>query len=218
MAHELEPHNATIVLAGAFDPTRYQPHWFAEHKLIRSSEAGEAVVEIIHPAAVIFRAKWFDAKVEEQKFQIGTEQEAMYDLLRDLAAGTFRHVASEGLQGIGLNRVFFFTPTSADSAHQLGDRLVPKEHWHGVVSDPGTLGVVIESRRDNDYKGNIQVKVQLANRESYRIMIDINDHYDLVGDDEKARPRIIRDILLEEWDNSMRRSLAIAEKIVSWGE
>ena len=182
----LQPHNSSIVLVGSFRPPTFQPRWFADHKLIRASEAGLAQIDVIHPSLVAFTTKWFNIRVEEQRFQIMTEQEPMYELMRDLGAGTLSRLDDSSPRALGLNWVFTYEPSSVEAAHDLGHRLVRKDDWNELLENPGTLAVTIESQRRDDFAGYLQTRVQLINRAPFSILIEINDHYDLTVDDENS--------------------------------
>lgn len=218
MALEPEIQGMTIVVRGKLNPAQFQPHWFADHKLFRRDEAGSARIQIIHPAAVTFSIAWLDVNVDDDRFQIGTGQQAYFDELRDVSISSLDRIDNIEPRMLGLNRTFHYGLPSEKEWHQIGHRLVQKQDWETVMENPGTLSVYLQGTRGDDYDGYIRIKAELSTRVVNGVFIDINDHYELTQDvkNDSSRRKAL-DILGRNWDASMRRSHTIAEKIISWG-
>ncbi len=219
MAPQPKIQGTMIVLRGRFKPAMFQPSWFADEKLIRREEAAAAGIRLIHPAAAIFTASWLEVSVDEERFQLSTDQDAFYEPLRDLFIGVLNVVEDIQPKSLGLNHLFHYELPSERAWNRLGHRLVPMKDWEGVLQNPGTLAVHLQGVRPDRYSGHILVKVERSNKLEHGHYIEINDHYDLPSDPiEKIQRRQVQDLIARNWDVSVHRGLEIAEKVVGWGQ
>lgn len=101
---EAEIEGMTIVLLGSFNPTIFQPAWFASEGLIARDLSDAAEVGIVHRQIVAFTAGWFDISVTDDRFSVTSLTAPSYDLLRDLVLGTFRLLRYTPLRAMGLNK------------------------------------------------------------------------------------------------------------------
>ena len=58
----------TIVLIGDFNPTIFQPAWFAAQGFITDEEARTAAIGIIHPDVTAFELSWLKLQVDRERF------------------------------------------------------------------------------------------------------------------------------------------------------
>jgi hypothetical protein len=209
-----------IVLRGNFSPAIFHPAWLAAQGLIRSQEADEAEVEIVHSEVTQFRVDWLQMTVTTDRFQAGTTQEPYYEPLRDLVIGIFGIIEQTPLRVLGINWNFHYRTKSEDAWNTVGDRLVPKQDWQEVLSGrPGMRTLVVEGERPDNLEGYIRVRVEPSAKAAFGIYVEVNDHYALFSASKSpASAREAITIISEQWDLSTQRGLQIAEKIASLGE
>jgi hypothetical protein len=219
MRPQLEIQGVNIVLRGNFNCAVFHPSWFVSQDLLRRQEAEAAKIELIHPQAAIFNIDWLELRVTENRFQVSTIQESYYEILRDLVVGVFRLLNHTPLSVMGINRNFHYGLESKESWHAVGDLLAPKQEWVDVLDKPGMRSLLIEGARPDDMDGYIRVKVEPSIRVRFGIIIEVNDHYQLPSPSQPPTgAEEIVDILSKRWNESMQRSLDIAQKIAGLGE
>lgn len=203
-----------IVLVGSFNPTIFQPAWFAAENLIREEEEQAAKIELIHRQVAIFSLDWLHLQVTDEQFIATTSQSSFYEPLRDLVLGTFRLLRHTPIRMMGLNRDCHFRMPSEEAWHAFGHRLTPKEPWAGILKEPGMRSLTMEGLRPDNLKGYIRVRVEPSVRVHLGVFININDHYE-VEDAAIVRgcDKII-DILDREWQNSLARSAEIVSLLL----
>ena len=208
-----------IVVLGQFNPAIFHPVWFAAQDLIRSQEAENAEIQLIHPDAAIFQIDWARIHIVRERFQAGTPQEPYFEPLRDLVSGVFSLLGHTPTRALGINWEFHYRLTSEKIWHQVGHQLAPKDVWKDLLNAPGTRSLVIEGERSDGRSGYIRAKVEPSSKIEYGVNIEVNDHYDLEGDSKSAsRTDRLIEILSENWNESMRRAHEIAEKIAGLGD
>jgi hypothetical protein len=219
MYPQLKIQEVSIVLRGAFNPAIFHPSWLAAQDLIRSQEAEEAEIGIVHPQVAQFESGWLRMNVTTDRFQVDTSQEPFYEPLRDLVIGICQIMVHTPLRVVGINRDFHYGLASEDTWHAVGHRLVPKQDWEEVLSSPGMRTLTVEGQRPDGLQGYIRVRVEPSTRVLSGVYTQVNDHYVLPSANESpASAREVIAIISEQWTQSMERGLQIAEKIVSLGE
>ncbi|NOX62148.1 MAG: hypothetical protein GXP42_09425 [Chloroflexi bacterium] len=220
MKPQLAREMVSIVLRGPFSPVLFHPSWFAAHNLIREQEAESAEVEIIHPSIAEFRAEWLEVQVVADRFQVATQQESFYEVLRDMVAGVLGILSPFNLRAMGINRQFQYQLESERAWHALGDALAPKDAWRNVLDTPGMAGLVMQGKRTDSLDGYIQVRVEPSREIAYGVFMEVNDHYQLSEHSKNGRSasNLAITCLLEQWQTSMERSLHIVERIINLGD
>ena len=120
MRPQLEIQAVNIVLRGQFNPAIFHPTWFAAQNLIRPQEAESADVKIIHANLAVFDIEWLQVSITQDRFMVATSQEAYYEVLRDLAVGTFTLLNHTPLQVMGINQEFHYALESEQAWHTVG--------------------------------------------------------------------------------------------------
>lgn len=141
---------ASIVLAGSFNPTIFQPQWFARQNLLPQAEADAAKILVLVPQICDFETERFRVQVTTERFAAFSKPDANPVPLRDLVLGTFFILEHTPVTAIGLNRHMHFELGTVEQWHALGDRLVPKEPWRDILKTgrPGMRTLVIEGMMD----------------------------------------------------------------------
>ena len=181
--------DVAIVLLGSFNPRIFRPDWFAKSGLVSQDEANAADIELIHSEITIFRMDWLSVRVEQQRFQVIT-QEAPFVRLSDLVIRTFKEFLSHTPIGkIGINRGVHFGVGGDEARDRIGTMLAPKEPWGdwgptikgGEGEKRGGLRDLIMEQRDLEdrYKGYIRAKVEPSVKIKAGIFMQINDHFEV---------------------------------------
>src|ERR1700730_664887 len=188
--HQMETEGFSIVALGSFNPTIFQPKWFAAHNLIREEEADAAKIEIIHRDVAIFKTGWVSLQVTQGNITILSQDPTKPLPLRDLAMGTFTLLEHTPLTAFGFNRFGHCKAASEESWHALGHHYAPKESWGAVLKNPGLLKLEMDGKREN-CDDRIQVRIESSPAVIMGIMINVNQHHDLTKNskgDETTMP------------------------------
>jgi hypothetical protein len=202
---EAEIEGVSIVLLGSFNPTIFQPAWFAGEQLIARDLADAAEVGIVHRQMVSFTAGWFEIGVTEDRFSVTSLTAPSDDLLRDLVLGTFRLLRYTPIRAMGLNKDVHYRVESEEVWHAIGHKLAPPSNWDPVLKQPGLRSLLIEGARDDDSKGYIHIKVEPSARVHPGLYVGVNDHYEITDPAPAEGASRILKILGEQWSNAQSR-------------
>jgi len=207
-----------VVLLGAFNPTIFQPRWFASQGLLSQGEADSAEIQIIHPQVCQFNTEGFYLQVTPDRFLLGSKPDAVSEPVRDLASGTFFILEHTPLTALGINRQMHFKLRSETEWHRLGDKLTPKEPWKGLLpSRPGMETIQISSIVPDQPSGTmVNVIVQPSKHVTHGAYFEVNNQYRF-SSAENARQECL-DILKKDWTEKQAYALTIARSIISWSE
>jgi len=112
---------ASIILLGSFNPSIFQPMWFAAHNLISKQEGESAGTRVVHAQVSSFSVgDWLELQVTEERFAASTLQEPSFEPLCDLVLGTFQLLRHTPIQKMGLNREFHFRMSSEKEWNKVG--------------------------------------------------------------------------------------------------
>lgn len=213
MAHaEAEIEGKAIVLLGSFNPQIFQPAWFAAEGLISRELAENANIGIIHPQLVAFSGEWLEVNVSDDRFQVASLTAPSFDLLRDLALGTFRLLRHTPIRAMGLNSDIHYKLDSEESWHGIGHKLAPPDNWDKVLNRPGMRSLTIEALRDDDTPGYIRVQVEPSARLHPGLYVGVNDHFELTDHAPGEGATRIMKLLEGEWGKAQDR----ASRLQGW--
>lgn len=203
----------SLVLVGAFNPRIFQPAWFVRNELLPEGVESTANVEIINNDLCAFETDWFRLEVLSDRLVLRSLATPAMESLRDLLFGTFRVLRHTPVHRVGLNTHAHYRLPSEETWHQFGHRLAPKEElWSPVLNSPGTLTLVIQGTRPDDYDGHVRVKVEPSAQVTYGIFIETNDEYRRLDADSATW---VEDVLTKQWDASRSRAEQIRSHIVA---
>jgi hypothetical protein len=213
--HYPEIKGKLIVLIGDFNPSIFNPVWFANEGLIRSQEAVKAEVQISHPDVSSFSLEWLRFNVTRTQLVIETMQEQYEEVIRDLALGTFRLLRHTPIKKMGINTLSHFKLQTEEQWHEIGHRFAPKEIWKKIFKNPGLKTIRIEdSPREDGYKGYIHVNVEPSTKVHPGLFFKINDHYEVLDGTVQSGSNEIMDILDKNWMNSCKKADQIIATIM----
>lgn len=202
----------SIVLVGNFNPSIITPHWLASKNAIRKSEADNAKVKIIHPEISDFKISFADIIVSQDKFIINCNNEADFDITRDLVANIFNYLDETPVSGIGLNHYIHFGLDSLKQYNKFGDWLSPHHIWEDYMHKPKLLELkLIEPFKDGTPVKNL-VSISTSNLiKHFGVRYQLNYHIEL----DRIKQQSLTQVLLENWKKSIHKSDNIFNSLIS---
>jgi hypothetical protein len=212
-----ENKNVSVVLAGTFNPLMFHPNWFGHNEIISMVET-EAVLSnqnspcIISPNVTIFSTSQLQIQVQVDRFSVTAIKEP-FNMVKDIIKKTFEGLNATPIMAMGINTSAHFKMPNVSKYQEFADRLSPKDIWKDLLGDNvsgdnrtgGLLQMIMQNKKDNP-KGLINVIVEPSIRFKPGIYINCNDHYIF---DENTDAEEVIDILEQNFDSSMAKSLAI---------
>lgn len=216
---QAELQGASIVAIGRFNPAIFQPYWFSKHSLIREDQAAKAQEAgpnfLIHKEATVFSLEWLGLQVTQERFSADTKDPAAHGLLRDLVVATFTILEHTPIEAFGLNRNLIFAMESKADWHALGDYYAPKRSWEGILEDPGLALLTITGRRKG-LPARMQIRVSPTLAVENGVQIDINQHYDVSGE-QLSSTGAMTSALVREWDGFLGYTDRAAQHLLREG-
>ncbi|MCJ2102702.1 hypothetical protein [Methylobacterium sp. E-046] len=230
MRIEPEIGGVAVVLLGNFNPAIFSPQWFARREIVSEAEADEAQIGVIHPEVVMFRLGSKNIHVEQNRFQVDTN-EAPWVTALDVVAKTFgEFLVYTPVTSFGINRQVHFRLKSEPARFALGRKLAPTTPWgdwgQELDERPKELrsGVIDLTMREvwkNEVlNGYTQATVQPSNilPGNTGVYIRINDHSNInVPQDGEGAERIIQ-TLCDKFDDVINRAEWIIDQIMKIAE
>jgi hypothetical protein len=198
-----------VVLIGSFNPTIFQPAWFARYELIRQAEADAAEVKLITPQLAHFSTDWLELMVTRERFSAFDRNGGLELLLRDLVRSTFTLLDHTPITAMGINREVKLEFETMERWHSFGHALAPKDVWSRALDEPGLVGLQMQGAREGD--GN-KVNVIVQNTGNRRVDVNINEHRAVV-DAQAAGPAL--EILQSSWTYCRSQSDRIITQLLS---
>src|SRR5262245_56923584 len=94
----------SIVLAGSFNPTIFQPAWFGHHQILRESEAEQATIKMLNPQLAHFQTEWLEVQVLRERFVAMSRSGGYEGPLRDVVVSIFSRLEHTPVRALGMNR------------------------------------------------------------------------------------------------------------------
>lgn len=204
----------SIVLVGSFNPSIFQPAWFAAENLIRKEEAGDAEIELVRPEVSAFRLEWLHMQVLHDRFIASTDQAASFDVLRDFVVGTFSVLEHTPVSKLGLNYDRHFEMESEEAWHKIGQRIAPPAPWERGLDKPVLRSLTMQGKRPDELQGAISVKVEPSVKATFGVYVNVNDHYEL-GEAEQgvASAAGATRLIKERWGAFLERTSQICNTV-----
>lgn len=206
-----------VVMVGDFNPAILHPSWLAAKNLISGAEAEAAEVEVVARELCMFRAEWLRLRVEPHRFEASTSNAAYYLPLRDLVVGLFEVLEHTPVRRLGINYLQHFEMPSEGDWHALGDRLVPKEPWEGLIEGgreradgrrlPGLKSLTIEGQRPGSAATAFNIKVEPSKRVNNGVYIETNEDFAAEGQDAL---RELLQVVRSSWGEALEFAEGVA--------
>jgi hypothetical protein len=208
--------SAAIALVGSFNPSIFQPQWFARQGLLPPAEADAAEIKVLVPQICHFETERFIVQVTNDRFAASSKANTSSPPLRDLVIGTFFVLEHTPVTAIGLNREMHIPTESEEQWHRLGDRLVPKEGWQGILEGRiGMLSLDVTTDKTGQPGAKVNVKVQPSVRVKFGAYFLINEHYP--APEEKPLAGAMS-VLRDRWEGAQLYAAQIASHILDWAK
>lgn len=221
----VETQASSIVLVGKFNPAIFSPGWLAKYGFISDEQMEGANVTVVHPEVTQFTAGGYGFDVNQQRCMMRSEQEP-FTMLLELAVGIFgNHLTYTPLQKLGINLHVTYSCRSAKQRIELGRVLAPLAPWgkfgkriedSPVAQTGGILSMTMQENNLPDRKsGHRRVEVEADNDAGRkRVMIGVNDHFELLKPDDVEGSAEIIAILQDRFDASIAESRRIINELI----
>jgi hypothetical protein len=205
---------SAIVVVGSFNPSIFQPAWFAAEGLITRGEAEDAEIKLIHKELTSFGTEYWDLECTTDRFAVASDRAPALEILRDLTVGVFTLLSHTPTHAVGLNRSEHWELENEAAVHSLGYRLVPRENWT-TLEQPAMQTLTVQGNRPDDYDGYIRVRIEPSAKFSNGVYVDVNDHFEFASPkDVEGASKLVK-LLSAEWDNSRDRASSIIEGVLN---
>ncbi|OGW13901.1 MAG: hypothetical protein A2035_06365 [Nitrospirae bacterium GWA2_42_11] len=216
--------DVSIVLIGNFNPVIFRPEWFENHAILSNKDTEQTNLIILHKEISDFHNEWLRLQVQTNRFYAETS-EYPYVRLFDFVVKTFKdYLSHTPISQIGINRRVHFSVENNANRDRIGKVLAPREPWGkwGALIDAGegeehggmkSLTMAIKKLDDRE-KGIINITVEPSPLVKVGIYVNINDHYELSNPDEHIGSDKIIDLLINRYDESLKRSEEIIDQIM----
>jgi hypothetical protein len=215
--------SSSIVLVGSFNPTIFQPEWFARQGLMPKEQVEAAQIKVIVPEVSHFETEQVVFQVTQERFIASSNPNANAAPLRDLVQGAFFILEHTPVTAMGLNRHMHFPLQSEATWHQVGDKLAPKDPWIGILEGSAGLqslfittarGSNTGGWREKEYPGaRYTVRVEPSTQIKFGVYFETNEHYPAPKEEPLGA---VMKILGERWEESQNHALRIANHILDW--
>jgi|GEM_PF-758470 len=234
---ELAVDTATIVIKGSFDPNLLSPAELVNQGLVASSQLSDAVQKFSAPDISILETERIRLVANREVIEITAQQSDEFEPMRDLAVGILRTLTSASIGMLGINRNVHFAAKNEQAWDAVGDALVPKEIWSGILDAPGMSSLALQAARPGKYEGYRNVTIQPSNAITNGVFVSHNDHYTLhLADkpdlstreqlrmvkkrsvqDSQSKVKTAIEVLESEWNDSMNRADAVIGRVALEG-
>jgi hypothetical protein len=206
---------ANIVLVGPFTPSVFHPEWFRNNELLRGADIDKAKVNLVTGAVAQFEIGAFLITVHENKLALNTTDPSNFEALRDLAMSIASLCSVTPIVQAGINFQAHLKCSKAETWHEVGNYLTPKDFWSSLVKNPGMLSVAVRGDPVLSEMGYVRITALPSPTITNGVFIDINNH--LVFEDVKDSS-LSYDAIDKNWKtgyaNSLKYITAVADKIL----
>lgn len=216
--HVLEVNAASVVLTGSFNPTIFQPQWFARQNLLPAEECEKADIKVIAPQVCEFHTERFIIQVTTGRFAVLSKPDANPAPIRDLVAGTFFTLEHTPLKALGLNRDMHFALPSEEVWHQVGDTLAPKDVWKGILRGRiGMRSLLVQSEVPDfpDAKQELTrlwVRIEPSLSVKFGLYIQTNEQFEAPKDEASG---YLMERIRSRWEGAYNYAAEVADYIIS---
>lgn len=204
----------SVVLIGDFNPTIYQPAWFASQELLRKLEAKLAKIEIIHADRTSFSTEWFDMEVTREKFSVAINSPEYRRHLQDLISNTLRTLSHTPLRHMWINYSALIRFNNPLDRHCFGHFLLPKSPWAGLLPKPCMRIVSVDFARPDNLTGRVVVEVVPVQDVANEAKVHVYDHCECPHDRQVDGAGFFLELLDTEYDHIVDRSKALVDGLL----
>ncbi len=215
MARVVERH-VSIVAVGNWNPSIFHPEWVRRNKAIGKDESTEALEKgvVVTPDLCQWSFGSMHVQVFRNRFSVRCTEDPLVRA-KDFAGVCFQKLSHTPVTAMGINNTLIVETESEAHWRKFGDKLAPQSNWSDLFGAPkarngGLVSMLMVSNdRPDKRPGFIQVKVDSV--PSLRISFEVNDHFQVVGEDGSSSAGDLQEMLESEWVKCSRRSSKIVE-------
>jgi len=212
----------SIVLAGPFKPSEFEPEHLAMQGVLLPQERQSALpYRKVLSAGSGFTFDGITLFVASRKLNLETHDTSRSDRLRDIALGILHHADGTPDRACGINYEFFFSLPYEQSRDELMFRQAPvNEQWSGVLQHPTVRQLTISGQRRGKFPGENNVTLGSWRRSGSRvgIIITVNYHFPMPRNCAvKELPKCASKFLEEEWSPALAFARGAAEHVFAIG-
>lgn len=205
-------YNLSVVLLGNFNPIIINPHWLILKGLIRESDTqGKDSIEVVHPEVSRFVLSFARIEVTKDRFQLDCQNEADFDLCKDLVISIFRYLGETPVRGIGLNHTRHFKLKDEKEYIEFGRWLVPEEPWIDDLVNPGVLELkMVETENKSTIVRNTAIISPSGLIRNLGVSFQLNYHIH----SDRISGKSIDAIIQEHWGSSTEKAAGLYTNIL----
>ena len=219
--YQIQQKIISIVLLGDFNPSIFHPQWLAFNELVSLESAEVARNVSCQSEFSSFEVDGMHYQVDKQRFGLTTKDESQTPILLDTVREILTLLEHTPLLAIGLNHDFRYSIPEIESWHRLGHTLAPKDHWSGLLTDPGMAGIAIRGSRPDVPEARLDIRVNPIMDGKNGVFIGINQHYRFDDLDPTAiaqRNQRVLNILDQDWRPFCSYAAGAANEIMKASE
>lgn len=205
-----------VQILGHWNPSLFVPRWFSDVGLLPDEEAESARIEVIHEEIAAFAVDWLSLSVQRDRLIALTTRLSHSEALRDLVVGTLELLTHTPTRAVGINYNYLLQFEDRKSFDRFGWTIVEPKHWP-LLERPGMATVQVQGMRSDNHQGYIRVKAEPILDDSYRVVVGVNDHYELSPEGSSKSTPALASILQAQWRESGNRAEGIVEDMKKLG-
>lgn len=202
-----------IVFIGDFNPSIFQPYWFAKQGLIREQEANDADVEIVHKELVQFSLDWCKIEINQSKAIFYTEQKPYFEPLRDLVVESLKILKETPIRILGINYDYTLSLGDSKRYFQFGDVLSPVKEWTNY-RNPRLQQLELVELKEPSGLGRKTIRITPGDKRiPFSVKVAHNDHFNHFSQGDFDQSDLV-ETLLENFDNVQKETLETTEQLI----
>jgi hypothetical protein len=211
----LDTEEASIVLVGSLNPAIFHPEWLLRNDLITQDDLKGANTEIVHRDLSKFSLDWLTIDVTRDKFIARTNDPSKFSPLKDLMISVLKILEHLPIDKMGMNVTRDYKIDDETLWHKVGDNLAPKAFWNDLPQRVGLTSMNVNSPRDDDLKGEINVGVVSIIKDYKGVRFTFNSHIELkYTENEKEIVQDAASIILKHWENTLSFAIKTCDNIL----
>lgn len=210
MTEIAEIDGTSTVIIGSFNPAISHPSWYEKQGLISNKDAENAEIKIVMPDVSEFEIGPIRVQVVRDRFTVETADPRYFESVRDLALGTFTILEHTPVKALGINRTMHFPMSSLDRQQALFKLIVQSQVWDSLLPDSELRSITIRHNRTNP-PGFVAVKIEPSLRIDSAVFIQLNNHYQIQGDNIAELLRCLKD----NWEQNIIDASKLANGLLS---
>ena len=184
--------------------------------MVYDQDATEAKIEMVSVQVTDVQLSGWRLLCVSDRLSLATSNMSQAAPIQDFLAQLFTFLPHTPVTACGINVAARFLVENEAHWHKIGHTLAPKDLiWSDLFNKPGMRSLVIQSRRDGEFPGEVNITVEPVLRSPpWAIIVRSNFHYGLPADSVHAgaSERLLQ-FLKTEWDPACEMARRVAKNI-----